>query len=208
MPGVELRDPLHIVASNGNYEIVEYLLDNGARVDDLDYGETTPLTLAVIKGLMANKIDSERYLKTISLLERGALVNDIWLPGYDEDPYKPEEFSADVFPRTNLAADAAVNIARMAEDLPGENHRRDIYYLLNNAHAEELLIVLPIPESPLAAAPAPPASASAYMPSVGVPVLSPSSKKEKSKNKSRKSSSSSSSSSDGGGKRKQTKRKR
>ena len=211
--GGELRDPLHIAASNGQPTIVKYLLENGAHVDGQDYGEATPLSLAVIKGLMANKEDSKRYLKTISLLlKEGALVNDIWLPDYDEDPYEPDDFSTGELSRAHLAADAAINIAKMAEDRPGENHREKIYELLNNAYANEHPVALPLPEAPPEAA-----SPWLYEPEEAAvaqpPVLSQTRKKKKSrKKKSRKSSSSSSSSSssDGEGrrkKRKQTKRK-
>ena len=213
--GGELRDPLHIAASNGQPTIVKYLLENGAPVDGQDYGAATPLSLAVIKGLMANKEDSKRYLKTISLLlKKGALVNDIWLPDYDEDPYEPDDFSTGELSRDHLSADAAINIARMSKDRPGENHREKIYYLLNDAYADQHPVALPPPEAPPEAAapwlywpaepPAAPPAAAAAPTSTYMPVLSPSSKKESRK---------SSSNNYGGGKRKrkkgkQTKRKR
>lgn len=145
----ELRYPLHIAASEGKSEIVKYLLDNGFPVDSTGegpwYDDVTPLSIALIKGLMASKRDSKRYLQTISLLlERGAKVNNI------EFPYEGSEVIGNGIYLTlgpDGMGNGAIAIAREAVDRPGEDHRREIYNLLNDAYAEEQSVVVPAAEA-------------------------------------------------------------
>ena len=149
----ELRYPLHIAASEGKPEIVKYLLDNGVEVDAEDEFRdgVTPLSIALIKGLMANKRDSKQYLQTISLLlERGAKVNNIVFP-YDGSEVIGDGIDLTDGDFTGEDGDGAMAIAREAEDRPGENHRMEIYNLLNNARSEEMPVVMPNPEAPPAA---------------------------------------------------------
>ena len=57
---------MHIAASRGYTDIVETLLDRGAKIDSLDSSDRTPLILAV----------SRAHVKVVQLLiKRGAKVN-------------------------------------------------------------------------------------------------------------------------------------
>ena len=46
----DLRTPLHIAIQQGNTEIVQLLLDKGAKVNAKDRWDRTPLDMALLKG--------------------------------------------------------------------------------------------------------------------------------------------------------------
>ena len=69
--------PLHYAASRGQFEVSQFLIDNGALVDSKNLGGTTPLMMAVQSG--------NEYLVKL-LLDKGAnlkLRNDLGLSAID-----------------------------------------------------------------------------------------------------------------------------
>ena len=141
----EFRSPLHIAAAHGNHNIVEFLLDNGADVDEIDSEDMTPLTFAVIKGLMADKVNSEKYIETIRLLiNSGAIVNLITFP-YDTSLYRDVRPDGVKLPQNGHEV---IEMLKMKMDRPGETHRNTIYHILNNAHTAHMPKVIAPPERP------------------------------------------------------------
>lgn len=141
----EFRSPLHIAATHGNHNIVKFLLDNGADVDEVDSEDMTPLTFAVIKGLMADKVNSEKYIETIRLLiNSGAIVNLIAFP-YDTSLYRDVRPDGVKLPQNGHEV---IEMLKMKMDRPGETHRNTIYTILNNAHTAHMPKVIAPPEPP------------------------------------------------------------
>lgn len=66
MKDVNGSTPLHWASSNGNTDVVSFLLEKGAIVDDKNRNGTTPLSLASFNGIYKSFIHS--FIVTIYLL--------------------------------------------------------------------------------------------------------------------------------------------
>ena len=135
----EVESPMHAAAREGYHEIVEHLLANGAQAQEEDQFYTTPLYYATIQGLMSEGADRpgrKNYIKTIRhLLNTGIDPDGVQSPFFFDD-------SLDIpgnldIPKELVSAGgtgiSVRDIAMNAADRPGENHREQIYYMLNDA---------------------------------------------------------------------------